>query len=94
MVARYCRGTNKQRNNLLPEIFNDYCKKRNEIHNITVRNSNKLNITKTKTTQGKKMLKIKGALLYNSLPEELLNVETVGNFKTKSKDYIRQIIKY
>ena len=77
----------KQRNNLLPEIFKDYFKVRNEIHDINVRNSNKLHVIKTKTNQGNKMFKTKGASLYNSLPDEFLNIKTISNFKKRVKQF-------
>ena len=77
----------KQRKKLLPEMFNDYFHTRNELNNINVRTSNKLNVIKTNTSQGDKMLKTKGAYLYNSLPDSIISINNTNNFKNKVKQH-------
>ena len=42
----------KQKNGLLPEIFDDYFKTRNQIHNINTRQANKIDVFKSRTNIG------------------------------------------
>ncbi len=51
----------KQRNNLLPDVFDGYFKPRNEIHNLQTRNAHKLNLIRVKHNYGESTLKYKGA---------------------------------
>ncbi len=49
----------KQRNNLLPDVFDSYFKPRNEIHNLQTRNAHKLNVIRLKNNYCKSTLKTK-----------------------------------
>ncbi len=42
----------KQRNNLLPHVFDSYFKQRNEIHNFQTLNTHKLNVIRVKNNYG------------------------------------------
>ncbi len=47
----------KQRNNLLPDVFDSYLKPRNEIHNLQTSNAHKLDVIREKNIYGKSTLK-------------------------------------
>ncbi len=50
----------KQRNNLLPDVFDSYFKPRNEIPNLQTHNAQKFNVIRVKNNYGKSTLKYKG----------------------------------
>ncbi len=58
----------KQRNNLLPDVFDSYFKPRNEIHNLQNCNAHKFNVIRVKNNYGKSSLKYKGAKIYMNYP--------------------------
>ncbi len=48
----------KQRNNLLPDVFDSYFKPRHEIYNLQTRNAHKINVIRVKNNYGKSTLKL------------------------------------
>ncbi len=71
----------KQRNNLLPDVFDSYFKPRNEIHNLQTRNAHKLHVIRVKHYYGESILKYKGAKIYNELPNDIMYCKSLNNFK-------------
>ncbi len=79
----------KQRNNLLPNVFDSYFKPRNEIHNLQTCNAHKLNLIRVKTNYGKSTLKYKGAKIYNELPNDIMYCKSINIFKNRTKKYYK-----
>ncbi len=79
----------KQRNNLLPDVFDSYFKPRNEIHNLHTRNAHKLNVIRVKNNYGKSTLKCKGAKIYNELPNDIMYCKLLNIFKNRTKKYCK-----
>ncbi len=79
----------KQRNNLLPGVFDGYFKPRNEIHNLQTRNGHKLNLITVKNNYGKSTLKYKGAKMYNRLHNDIMYCKSLNIFKNRTKKYCK-----
>ncbi len=79
----------KQRNNLLPDVFDDYFKPRNEIHNLRTRNAHKLNVIRVKNNYGKSTLKYKGAKMYNEQPNDIMYCKSLNIVKNRTKKYYK-----
>ncbi len=71
----------KQRNNLLPDVFDGYFKPTNEIHNLQTRNAHKLSLIRVKNNYGKSTLKYQGAKMYNELPNDIMYCKSLNIFK-------------
>jgi hypothetical protein len=78
----------KQRNNILPEIFNEYYKLNSEIICRTTRQSSMIFIPKWRLEIGSKSIKCHGAQLWNDLPNELKIKTSAGTFKKGLKLYL------
>ncbi len=79
----------KQRNNLLPDVFDGYFKPRNEIHNLQTHNARKLNLIRVKNYYGKSTLKYKGVKMYNELPNDIMYCKSLNIFKNRTKKYYK-----
>ncbi len=79
----------KQRNNLLPDVFDSYFKLGNEFHNLQTRNAHKLNVIRVKNNYGKSTLKCKGAKIYNELPNDIMYCKSLNIFKNRTKKYYK-----
>ncbi len=78
----------KQQHDILPSLFNTYYKQNIHVHNHRTRTSNKLHISKTKTSLAMKSIKIKGAKLYNSLEHTITNIKTYNTFKKEVTKFL------
>ena len=76
----------KQKNGLLPEIFNDYFQTRNKIHNINTRQANKIDVVKSRTNIGYNRVQSTGAKLFNMLPTDISESSSIAIFKRKVKN--------
>ena len=74
----------KQRNGTAPEVFDEYFKVNREVRARSTRQNDNLHIPKA-TTLGRKSIKYRGATLWNSIPQEHRNTETVKNFSSNFK---------
>ena len=77
--------TYSQRTNLLPNTFSDYFILNKHIHHHNTRSAMKLHINFHRTNYGKFPLKAKGAKLWNSLPDEVIESKSYATFKRKLK---------
>ena len=77
----------KHRNNQLPGIFDEYFITRSNIHNRSLRHSNKLDIIKVKTNYGNQTLRAKGARLYNDLPTYITDYDNIITFAKHVRKY-------
>ena len=75
---------------MLPNVFNNYFINRNDIHNSNTRNAHKIEIPRMKKLIGDKTLRVKGAKLYNALPNNICVVESIDNFTRKIITYFIQ----
>ena len=60
----------------------------NQTHNVITRQVNDLYVARTRTNAGSRSLKIRDPLLWNNLPQNVKDVNTLGNFKRKLKNYL------
>ncbi len=75
----------KQRNNLLPDVFDSYFKQRNEIHNLETRNTHKLNVIRVKNKYGKSTLKQR---CKHELLDDIMYCKSLNIFKSRTKYYL------
>ena len=79
--------TFQQRKGLLPNIFDSYFSKNENVHDHRTRQSHKLHLPRTQGKIGQKTMKVLGVNLYNGLPENITSSETVKNFRKKTKKF-------
>ena len=77
--------TYSQRTNLLPNTFSDYFILNKHIRHHNTRSAMKLHINFHRTNYRKFSLKAKGAKLWNSLPDEVIESKSYATFKRKLK---------
>jgi len=75
----------KIKNNLMPSYLNDYLVTRSERHLYNIRSGNDFDIQFARSTYLQKQLFGDGLRLYNALPAELKNVQSVKLFTNKLK---------
>ena len=78
----------KQRNNLLPNVFDNYFKSRQEIHSVNTRYSYKLEEVRARNKHGQSTVKYKGAKWFNQLPESICQCNTLSSFKKRTKSHL------
>jgi len=81
----------KQKNNLLPEIFNNLYIENNQIHTHNTRQRNNLHLKHPENKYGKLKIEHQGTEIWNSLPLKIRNVKTTKNFSKKNKKYFQQL---
>ena len=74
--------------NDLPVVFNDYFKKRSDIHDYQTRHVNDLNITFHKKSFTDGSIRSRGPLLWNSLSCEIKESKSVKQFRNQLKQNI------
>ncbi len=79
----------KQRNNLLPDVFDSYLKPRNEIPNLQTRNAHQINVIRVKSNYSKNTLKYKGANIFNELPNDIMYCKSLNIFKIRTKKHYK-----
>ena len=60
----------------------------NQTHSVITRQVNDLYVARTRTNAGSRSLKNRGPLLWNNLPQNVKDVNTLDNFKRKLKNYL------
>ena len=75
----------RQKNNKLPEIFDNYFQSATHQHNT--RQIEKMPTLRKRTEQGKNMLNYSGAKIWNSLPPKIRSVTSLYKLKRDSKLY-------
>lgn len=67
-----------------------------QTHQVTTRATRRrasyLVLPKTRTNYGKRMLTFEGAQLFNKLPTELKNVDSMSAFKAKLAEYVLEVL--
>ena len=73
--------------NQLPEIFTNYFDFNKCVHNYNTRNADCLHLMSVTSVKGSRSIKFKGVQLWNSLPENIRNIKSTGQFKATLKKY-------
>ena len=74
--------------NDLPNIFNDFFTLNRDIHRHATRNSNNFYVPNFRYNFSRSMIKYKGAVVWNALPNELQTISSLSIFKRKYKSYL------
>ena len=74
-------------NKKLPNVFDNYFKKFNEIHNLNTRNKDKFIAPKHRTVLGSKTIKHMGAVKWNILNQKIKEIRNVKGFRIFLKKY-------
>ena len=74
----------------LPSAFWDYCSRNNTIHMHHNRSVNNLHINFKRTNYGRFSVKCRDAIIWNSLPNRLKEIESLQLFKRKLKRFVQQ----
>ena len=72
--------------NDLPVAFNDYFKKRSDIHDYPTRQINNLTLSLNRKSFSDHAIWTSGPHLWNSLPEKLKDSKTVKQFRNQLKE--------
>ncbi len=81
----------KQKQSLLPPLFNEYFTWGNEVHSHVTRNSAKLHIRQPLNENDKKMLQYQGPYIWNKLPEAVKNSQNLFTFQKKVKNHYLEV---
>jgi len=76
--------------NKLPVVFSTYFEENKVIHKYNTRQKDDFHIDATKSEIGKRSIKYKGSKLWNDLPAELKEIQTLQSFKYILKNYLLQ----
>ena len=74
----------------LPMFYKDYFTTNNKIHTYNTRSASNIHITYKRTNYGKLSLKYRGAVVWNSLPDDLKKSNSYRTFKKSLKLYIQK----
>ena len=75
----------KFKNKKLPNVFRNYFRKFDDVHNINTRNKENFIVPRFKTVFGSKVIKYFGAVTWNSLNHDIKNIRNVKSFRLKWK---------
>ncbi len=78
----------KQRNRLLPQVFNNYFQTNGEVGLRSIRQENNIFVRFAKTTTGCKSTRITGARIWNALPSDIKSANSLGHFKKLHRQYL------
>ncbi len=70
----------KDKQNMLPQVFDEYFTHGNEIQNHITRTSLNLHIKQPHNENGKKILKYQGPHIFNKLPKSIVNSHSFHTF--------------
>ena len=73
----------------LPAFFDNFFQTNESIHSYNTRSSSKVHIEFRRTNYGKFSIRFKGAITWNSRPNEIGNISSFNTFKTKLKGYVQ-----
>ena len=73
----------KQKNGLLPEIFDNLFKENNQVHSHNTRQINNIHHKRTRNNYGQITTENQGTNIWNSIPVEIRNLKTMKNFCRK-----------
>ena len=75
---------------LLPEHLLDHCTFVNEIHDHFTRTNNNLYVQTVRTNYAQNDIFHKGLIMYNSLPREMTNCNSISKFKKLCYKYVKE----
>ena len=75
---------------LLPKIYYDYFQPNQGMYSYETRNKADPYLHNVNTIFGQRCIKLKGALLWNELPDHIKNISSANKFKSKLKSYLQQ----
>ena len=75
-------------NNKLPRTFNNYFNKFSDIHDVNTRYKDNYIIPKFKTVLGSKTVKKMGAVMWNSLEQNVKHIKNIKGFRKKWKEQV------
>lgn len=78
----------KSKKKILPSLFNDYFTLVSNTHTFNTRSSNKYAVPFARTTCRYNCLKATGPRLWNSLPMEISNENSIFRFRSKIKRFL------
>ena len=78
----------KQTNDLIPDIFHNYFRPISHRYNTRSRANNNLYLTKPRLNYGKFNVKYASVKIWNELPIELKNTDSLSKFKTQFKKFL------
>ena len=67
--------------------FYDYFQTRGQVHHRQTRQASQLNLIQVKSNYGANTLQFKGVKIFNGLPPELTQIDTLSRFKKHLKLY-------
>ena len=76
----------------LPPVFNSYIAQNRSIYQYNTRGKRNLYLNTPHSTFGKRLLKYKGCVLWNNLPEKLKLTENTTTFKKLLRKYITECV--
>ena len=76
----------------LPPVFNSYIAQNRSIYQYNTRGTLNLYLNTPHSTFGKRLLKYKGSVLWNNLPEKLKFTENTTTFKKLLRKYITECV--
>ena len=71
----------------LPSAFSQYFIHNYEVHNYSTRRQNDLYLQRLRTTRGKRLIKFKASHLWNDLPNNLKQIQSLNLFKHEFKKF-------
>ncbi len=77
----------KQRNNILPPIFQVFFSTNTQVHTHNTRLSCKLHVNRPSSTQRVKTIKYTGVAIFNKLPTYIINCTSLKGFKSITKKH-------
>ena len=77
--------------NDLPVAFKTFFSKRSDVHNYPTRHGNDFNMTNNKKTFSDRAIRTNGPILWNSLPKNMKQSNSLKHFRTQLKQSLIQI---
>lgn len=82
----------KIKNGLVPQYLSDDVTFVHDVHNVNLRNRNNFRLPNFRMNITTKSLFYEGIKLFNGLPDDIKNINSLDTFKNKCKNYIRNEI--
>ena len=73
---------------MLPDVLNNTFTRTNSIHNIATRQTDKLHVNFCNLHLTSKVIRHSGVMLWNNLPDDIIQQVTLFSFKFKLKLYL------
>ncbi len=90
-MLQLAKFVHKQRNESLPQVFNNYYTINSQVYRYSTRQSNLLHSKKHKSANLAKTLKVAGTKLYNSLPWYITDSPSLNTFKNRLQKHLSSL---